>query len=76
MAETGKSDESSVKSGESQGTSSAQLIFISHDMRDAELAEAFSKLLSSVSAGVLKSFRLRTGKGSQGIEYGVEWYPD
>ena len=33
------------------------LVFISHDSRDAELAEAFSKLLSSVSAGVLKSFR-------------------
>ena len=27
------------------------LIFISHDARDAELAEAFSKLLKSVSAG-------------------------
>jgi hypothetical protein len=33
------------------------LIFISHDTRDAELAEAFSNLLKSVSAGVLKSFR-------------------
>jgi hypothetical protein len=26
------------------------LVFISHDARDAELAEAFSKLLKSVSA--------------------------
>jgi hypothetical protein len=40
------------------------------------LAEAFSKLLSSVSAGVLKSFRSSDRKGSQGIEYGVEWYPE
>lgn len=32
------------------------LVFISHDTRDAELAEAFSKLLSSVSAGVLNLF--------------------
>ena len=32
------------------------LVFISHDTRDAELAEAFSNLLKSVSAGVLKSF--------------------
>lgn len=52
------------------------LVFISHDSRDAEYAEAFSKLLSSVSAGVLKSFRSSDHKGSQGIEYGVEWYPE
>jgi len=52
------------------------LIFISHDTRDAALAEAFSKLLSSVSAGVLKSFRSSDRKGNQGIEYGVEWYPE
>ena len=52
------------------------LVFISHDSRDAELAEAFSKLLSSVSAGVLKSFRSSDRKGSQGIEYGTEWYPE
>ncbi len=51
------------------------LAFISHDSRDAEIAEAFSKLLSSVSAGVLKSFRSSDNKGNQGIEYGVEWYP-
>jgi hypothetical protein len=52
------------------------LIFISHDSRDAELAEAFSRLLSSVSCGVLKSFRSSDRRGSQGIEYGVEWYPE
>lgn len=52
------------------------LIFISHDTRDAELAEAFSRLLSSVSAGVLKSFRSSDKRGNQGIEYGVEWYPE
>jgi hypothetical protein len=51
------------------------LVFISHDSRDAQIAEAFSKLLSSVSAGVLKSFRSSDNKGNQGIEYGVEWYP-
>ena len=50
------------------------LVFISHDTRDAELAEAFSKLLTSVSAGVLKSFRSSDKRGNQGIEYGVEWY--
>jgi hypothetical protein len=52
------------------------MVFISHDNRDAELAESFSKLLRSVSAGVLKSFRSSDRKGAQGIEYGVEWYPD
>lgn len=51
------------------------MVFISHDTRDAEIAEAFSKLLSSVSAGVLKSFRSSDRKGNQGIEYGIEWYP-
>lgn len=52
------------------------LVFISHDTRDAELAEAFSNLLKSVSAGVLKSFRTSDRRGNQGIEYGVEWYPE
>jgi len=52
------------------------LVFISHDTRDAELAECFSRLLSSVSAGVLKSFRSSDKKGYQGIEYGVEWFPE
>ncbi len=51
-------------------------VFISHDSRDAELAECFCKLLSSVSAGVLKSFRSSDKKGNQGILYGVEWFPE
>ena len=55
---------------------SSALIFISHDTRDAEIAKAFSRLLSSVSAGVLKSFRSSDKEGNQGIEYGVEWYPE
>lgn len=50
-------------------------VFISHDSRDADIAEAFSKLLKSVSAGMLKSFRSSDNKGTQGIEYGIEWYP-
>jgi hypothetical protein len=52
------------------------LVFISHDTRDGELAEAFSNLLKSVSAGVLKSFRTSDRRGNQGIEYGIEWYPE
>src|SRR5258708_26576663 len=50
------------------------LVFISHDTRDADLAEAFSKLLKSVSAGMLKSFRSSDKKGTEGIDFGDEWY--
>jgi len=50
------------------------LVFISHDSRDAELAEAFANLLSDVSAGTLKSFRSSDKKGTSGIEFGTEWY--
>ena len=60
----------------SKSKSPQALVFVSHDTRDAEIAEAFSKLLSSVSAGVLKSFRSSDKKGNQGIEYGVDWYPE
>jgi hypothetical protein len=52
-----------------------QLIFISHDSRDAELADEFSNLLKSASAGALKSFVSSDKKGTRGIEYGLEWYP-
>ncbi len=56
-------------------TTCQPLVFISHDARDAKLAEEFSNLLKNVSAGVLKSFRSSDKKVNQGIEYGVEWYP-
>ena len=63
-------------SAEQGGRRANALVFISHDSRDAEIAEAFSRLISSVSAGVLKSFRSSDKKGNQGIEYGIEWYPE
>jgi hypothetical protein len=50
-------------------------VFVSHDSRDADLAEALSKLLMNVSAGMLKSFRSSDRKGAQGIDFGVEWQP-
>lgn len=50
------------------------LVFISHDHRDAELAEAFSNLLTGASGGILKSFRSSDRKGVAGIEFGTEWY--
>lgn len=53
---------------------SKALVFISHDSRDADLAEAFANLLSDVSAGTLKSFRSSDKKGTSGIEFGTEWY--
>jgi hypothetical protein len=47
---------------------------ISHDSRDADLAEEFGNLLSDVSGGTLKSFRSSDHKGTAGIEFGAEWY--
>lgn len=40
--------------------SDSRAVFISHDARDAALAEAFSKLLKSVSAGMIKTFHRAT----------------
>jgi len=55
---------------------SRTLVFISHDSRDADLAEAFANLLSDVSAGTLKSFSSSDKKGSAGIPFGTEWYSE
>ncbi|MDA8231007.1 MAG: toll/interleukin-1 receptor domain-containing protein [Magnetospirillum sp.] len=58
----------------SEVLSSTPLVFISHDSRDADFAEAFSKLLKSVSAGMIKTFRSSDKKGGDGIDFGEEWY--
>lgn len=50
------------------------LVFISHDTRDADLAEAFAHLLTDASGGMLKSFRSSDRKGTSGIEFGQESY--
>jgi len=82
MATTRKTRQSKAEpidlkqSGSLMSTQTNPMIFVSHDSRDADLAESFSNLLRNVSMGVLKSFRSSDRKGSQGIEYGVEWYPD
>lgn len=55
-------------------TTDSPLVFISHDSRDADLAEAFGNLLTDASGGILKSFRSSDRKGTAGIEYGQEWY--
>ena len=73
MTEADKSD--ILPTGELLPSSvSSPLVFISHDVRDAELAEAFSKLLKSVSAGMIKTFRSSDKKGTEGIDFGEEWY--
>jgi hypothetical protein len=74
MTEQEKGKESSSENSVLSSPTTGPLIFISHDSRDAELAEAFSKLLRSVSAGMIKSFRSSDKKGTEGIEFGDEWY--
>jgi hypothetical protein len=68
-----KADKSKI-SADAELLPSSPLVFISHDTRDAELAEAFSKLLKSVSAGMIKTFRATEKKGTGGIDFGEEWY--
>lgn len=53
---------------------SGPLVFVSHDNRDADLAEGFANLLSDVSGGTLKSFRSSDNRGTSGIAFGTEWY--
>lgn len=50
------------------------LVFVSHDTRDADLAEAFGNLLTDASGGIIESFRSSDRKGTSGIEFGAEWY--
>ena len=57
-----------------RASTESPLVFISHDTRDADLAEAFGNLLTDSSGGILKSFRSSDRKGAAGIEYGQEWY--
>lgn len=74
MADSDKSKAASDTELITSSGSSSPMIFISHDGRDAELAEAFSKLLKSVSAGMIKTFRSSDKKGTDGIDFGEEWY--
>ena len=50
------------------------LVFISHDSRDADLAEAFDHLLTDASGGVIRTFRSSDQTGRAGIEYGEDWF--
>ena len=67
----------SLQSERPQETEGSPLVFISHDSRDADLAEAFAMLLTDASGGILKSFRSSDKSGDvAGIEFGAEWYSD
>jgi hypothetical protein len=74
MSESEKNKTTSAESDVLAPSASGPFVFISHDSRDADLAEAFSKLLKSISAGMLKSFRSSDKKGGAGIDFGDEWY--
>lgn len=71
-----KKKESAISDNNSDSAPKTPYVFLSHDTRDAEVAELFAKLLASVTAGVLKCFRSSDKRGTQGIEYGVEWFPE
>ncbi len=68
------SEKAGSGSTEADVLASGPLVFISHDSRDADLADAFSKLLKSVSAGMIKTFRSSDKKAGDGIDFGEEWY--
>jgi len=55
-------------------TRTKPVVFISHDSRDADLAEGFGNLLTDVSGGILKPFCSSDRKGTKGIEFGEEWF--
>ena len=74
MAKRETTAQRSAEAEQPKSISKNPLVFISHDTRDAELAEAFSQLLSNSSMGILESFRSSDKKGTQGIEYGTLWY--
>jgi hypothetical protein len=74
MAEPDKGKTNGRENDTLPNSTTSPLVFISHDSRDADLAEAFSKLLKSVSAGMLKCFRSSDKKGNEGFQFGDEWY--
>ncbi|MFL6202058.1 MAG: toll/interleukin-1 receptor domain-containing protein [Thermoanaerobaculia bacterium] len=55
-------------------TRAVPLVFISHDSRDADLAEAFDHLLTDASGGVVQTFRSSDQSGRAGIDYGENWF--
>ncbi len=56
------------------GAGANPLVFISHDSRDSDLAQAFDHLLTDASGGVIQTFRSSDQTGRAGIDYGVDWF--
>lgn len=74
MANEREAEKSSEAKPAQRSATDNPLVFISHDNRDADLAEAFANLLTDASGGIVKSFRSSDKKGTSGIEFGDEWY--
>jgi hypothetical protein len=51
------------------------LVFISHDSRDAAVADAFRDLIKNVSSGLLECFQSSDRSFDDGIPIGAEWFP-
>src|SRR5437763_1215256 len=49
-------------------------VFISHDSRDARVAESFAQLLEDATANVVGTFRSSDRTGKHGIPFGEDWY--
>jgi hypothetical protein len=63
------------KSSRSQARSRRPLVFISHDSRDAAVADAFRELIKNVSSGLLDCFQSSDRGSTDGIPIGAEWFP-
>ncbi len=50
------------------------LVFLSHDSRDAAIANKFADLLRALSANRLNVFRSSDRTGRDGIPFGEDWY--
>jgi hypothetical protein len=50
------------------------LVFISHDSRDAVLADAFAQLLKRASSGMIGYFHSSDKSPGGGVDYSAEWF--
>ena len=70
----GETDRATVSPQPATVAGGNPLVFISHDSRDADLAEAFDHLLTDASGGVIQTFRSSDQTGRAGIDYGEDWF--
>jgi hypothetical protein len=50
-------------------------VFLSHDSRDAQLANAFGEMMRACSCGFAKAWQASDREGSSGIPFGDNWFP-